>query len=240
MSEPEDIEGLAGEYVLGTLDPAERARLASQRARDPKLDAAIAMWERRLSPLDETTYEVEPPADMLARIEAAIGIGDGRQDPTAGADIAALTRRLGYWRSATVAAGGLAALLAIALIWSVAPWRDQPSTFVAVLQRDPASPAFVIEVNFASKLLTVRRVAAEKAPGKSYELWMIHDKLGAPKSLGVVADQGFTIRSAPVNYDPALVESATYAITLEPLGGSPTGAPSGAPLWTGKLVQTTP
>jgi anti-sigma-K factor RskA len=240
MSEPEDIEGLAGEYVLGTLDPVERARLASQRGRDPELDAAIAMWERRLSLLDETTYEVEPPADMLARIEAAIGIGDDRQDPTAGADIAALTRRLGYWRSATVAAGGLAALLAVALIWSVAPWRDQPSTFVAVLQRDPASPAFVIEVNFGSKLLTVRRVAAEKAPGKSYELWMIHDKLGAPKSLGVVADQGFTIRSAPVSYDPALVETATYAVTLEPLGGSPTGAPSGAPLWTGKLVQTTP
>ena len=235
MNDPEDIEGLAGEYVLGTLDPLERARLASQRARDPKLDAAIAMWERRLSPLDETTNDVEPPGDMLARIEAAIGIGDA-----AGADIAALTRRLGYWRSATVAAGGLAALLAVALIWSVAPWRDQPSTFVAVLQRDPASPAFVIEVNFASKLLTVRRVAAEKAPGKSYELWMIHDKLGAPKSLGVVADQGFTIRSAPVNYDPALVESATYAVTLEPLGGSPPGAPSGAPLWTGKLVQTTP
>ena len=89
MNDPEDIEGLAGEYVLGTLDPLERARLASQRARDPKLDAAIAMWERRLSPLDETTNDVEPPGDMLARIEAAFGIGDA-----AGADIAALTRRL--------------------------------------------------------------------------------------------------------------------------------------------------
>ena len=55
MSEPEDIEGLAGEYVLGTLDPAERARVASQRERDPELDAAITLWERRLSPLDETT-----------------------------------------------------------------------------------------------------------------------------------------------------------------------------------------
>ena len=59
MNDPEDIEGLAGEYVLGTLDPLERARLASQRARDPKLDAAIAMWERQLSPLDETTNDVD-------------------------------------------------------------------------------------------------------------------------------------------------------------------------------------
>jgi anti-sigma-K factor RskA len=240
MSEPEDIEGLAGEYVLGTLDPAERARVASQRERDPELDAAITLWERRLSPLDETTAAVEPPADMLARIEAAIGIAGSRQDRLADAEMGTLARRLGFWRGATFATGGLAALLAIALVWSSAPQREQSATFVAVLQRDPASPAFVIEVNFASKLLTVRRVSAEKKPGKSYELWMIHDKLGAPKSLGVVADQGFTIRSAPVNYDPALVESATYAVTLEPLGGSPTGAPSGAPLWTGKLVQTTP
>ena len=45
---------------------------------------------------------------------------------------------------------------------------------------------------------------------------------------------------ALAGYDPSVVESATYAVTLEPAGGSPTGAPTSAPLWTGKLVQATP
>jgi anti-sigma-K factor RskA len=88
--------------------------------------------------------------------------------------------------------------------------------------------------------LTVRPVAAQREPGKSYELWMIHAKLGAPKSLGVIADQGFTVRPALASYDSAVIEDATYAVTLEPQGGSPTGAPTSAPLWTGKLVQARP
>jgi anti-sigma-K factor RskA len=69
---------------------------------------------------------------------------------------------------------------------------------------------------------------------------MIHAKLGAPKSLGVIADQGFTVRPALASYDRTVIEDATYAVTLEPQGGSPTGAPTSAPLWTGKLVQARP
>jgi anti-sigma-K factor RskA len=109
-----------------------------------------------------------------------------------------------------------------------------------VLQKDAASPAFLVEVNLRSLVLTVRPVAAERQPGKSYELWMIQEKLGAPKSLGVIADRGFTVRPTLAAYEPAVIEDALFAVTLEPEGGSPTGAPTSAPLWTGKLVQATP
>jgi anti-sigma-K factor RskA len=109
-----------------------------------------------------------------------------------------------------------------------------------VLQKDAASPAFLVEVDLRSRLLTVRPVAAERQAGKSYELWLIHAKLGAPRSLGVIADQGFTVRPVLTRFDDAVVEDGTYAVTLEPEGGSPTGAPTSAPLWTGKLVQATP
>ena len=36
--------------------------------------------------------------------------------------------------------------------------------------------------------MTVRPVAAKHEPGKSYELWLVQDSLGAPKSLGVIDD----------------------------------------------------
>jgi anti-sigma-K factor RskA len=238
MTEDEDIEALAGEYVLGTLDAAERAGVAARRQREPVLDAAIEAWTRRLAPLDEAAPPVEPPAGLFARIEDAISAAS----PAAAAsgEIIDLTRRLRRWRASAFAGGAIAAGLALVILTQNLLRKTEPSSFVAVLQKDAASPAFLVEVDLASRLLTVRPVAAERAPNKSYELWIIHAKLGAPKSLGVVADQGFTVRPALVGFDSAVIEDATYAVTLEPQGGSPTGAPTSAPLWTGKLVQARP
>ena len=55
MSEMDDIDAIAGEYVLGTLDADERADVTARRAREPALDNAIRAWEQRLSPLDQVT-----------------------------------------------------------------------------------------------------------------------------------------------------------------------------------------
>ena len=245
MSEDEDIEALAGEYVLGTLDAAERAAVAARRQREPALDAAIEAWARRLAPLDERAPEVEPPPELFARIERAIAAtshGDAAEapPPAASGEIIDLTRRLRRWRAAAFGGGAIAAGLALFILAQGLFRQSEPTSFVAVLQKDAASPAFLVEVDLATRLLTVRPVAAQREPGKSYELWMIHAKLGAPKSLGVIADQGFTVRPALASYDRTVIEGATYAVTLEPQGGSPTGAPTSAPLWTGKLVQARP
>jgi anti-sigma-K factor RskA len=239
MSDQEDVEALAGEYVLGTLDGAERAAVAARRAREPALDAAILAWERRLAPLDESALVVEPPENLFARIKAEI---EGGQRP-ARTEVIDLSRSLRRWRAAALASGAVAAALAVGLLWQNILQNNRPpeaSNFVAVLQKDAVSPAFLVEVDLNSRVLTVRRVAAEGQPDKSYELWMIHDKLGTPKSMGVIADQGFTVRGALSGYDPSVVETAVYAITLEPRGGSPTGQPTSAPLWAGKMIRATP
>jgi len=237
MSEPEDIDALAGEYVLGTLDAAERAEVAARRLREPALDEAILAWEYRLAPLCEVTPEVAPEPSIWAGIQARLDARNaGREDPS----IADLTQRLKRWKTAAILSGAAAACLAISIVWRETVRPSPAENFVAVLQRDTESPAFIVEVDLRSRLMTVRPVAAGRQPGKSYELWLIHDSLGAPKSLGVVADQGFTVRAALTRYDQSVVEDGTYAITLEQAGGAPDGKPSGAPLWTGKLVQATP
>ena len=243
MSEHEDIEALAGEYVLGTLDAAERSAVTARREREPQLAAAIEAWERRLAPLVEAAEAVEPPGGLYARIEAEIAAQAGLAGAggsAAGAETADLARRLRRWRAAAFAGGALAAGLVLVILAQNLLRRPEPANFIAVLQKDAASPAFLIEVDLRSRILTVRPVAAEPRAGKSYELWIINAKLGAPRSLGVIANQGFTIRPALKDYDSSIVQSATFAVTLEPEGGSPTGAPTSAPLWTGRLVQATP
>ncbi len=231
-----DDDFAAAEYALGTLAADERATLAARRQREPELDAAIRAWEARLSPLAEAAPPITPPEDYLAAIEARIR----ERGPAASGDAELLTlrRRLARWRFAAIAASSLAALLAIGFAVRETTRRTVPHEYVAVLQKDAASPAFEVTVNLDRRELTVRPVAARTPPGKSYELWIIDPKLGAPRSLGVI---GETARAANLAaYDRAVLENATYAVTVEPPGGSPTGKPSGPPVFVGKLIPVGP
>ncbi|HEY8335436.1 MAG TPA: anti-sigma factor [Tardiphaga sp.] len=112
--------------------------------------------------------------------------------------------------------------------------------YVALLQTDGSSPAFILTVDAATKNFTVRKVGATQQPGKDYELWIVSDKLQRPRSLGVIGSNEFTTRAALAAYDPETVNQATYAVTVEPEGGSPTGSATGPIVFTGKLIETVP
>lgn len=121
-----------------------------------------------------------------------------------------------------------------------APPAPLPAQFVAVLQQNAAAPAFILTVDTATKNFTVRRVGATPEPGKSYELWLVSDKLQRPRSLGVIGGSDFTIRPSLSAYDNDTINRATYAVTIEPEGGSPTGVATGPIVYTGKLVESVP
>jgi anti-sigma-K factor RskA len=112
--------------------------------------------------------------------------------------------------------------------------------YVAVLQKEGGSPAFILTVDEATKNFTLRKVGAAAEPGKSFELWLISDKLPRPRSLGVIGGGEFTSRQVLASYDPETVRTATYAVTLEQAGGSPDGNPHSAPVFTGKLIEAVP
>ena len=112
--------------------------------------------------------------------------------------------------------------------------------YVAVLQKDGGSPAFILTVDAATKNFTVRKVGAAAEPGKSFELWLISDKLQRPRSLGVIGGADFTVRPVLSSYDTDTINTATYAVTVEQAGGSPDGNPHSAPVFTGKLIESVP
>jgi anti-sigma-K factor RskA len=112
--------------------------------------------------------------------------------------------------------------------------------YVAVLQKEGGSPAFILTVDGATKNFTVRKVGAAAEPGKSFELWLISDKLQRPRSLGVIGGGDFTARPVLSSYDADTINTATYAVTIEQAGGSPDGNPHSAPVFTGKLIEAVP
>jgi anti-sigma-K factor RskA len=232
----DEIDVLAGEYVLGTLDAAERTAVAARRRRQASLDAAIEAWEERLGPLTETLPAVAPAPGVWPSIEARL---DADAPEQVGAQrIVQLERSAQLWRRAAIAASALAACLLVAIGVREVMGPQTTKTYVAVFQKDDASPAFLLTVDLDTRVLSIRAVAAEPQPGKSYQLWIASDKLGpAPQSLGLIeAKAGITQREL-ARFDRALVEKATFGVSLEPAGGSPTGKPTG-PAFHAKLIET--
>jgi anti-sigma-K factor RskA len=121
-----------------------------------------------------------------------------------------------------------------------APPPVPSAQYVALLQRDGGSPAFILTVDAATKNFTVRKVGADAEPGKSFELWLISDRLPAPRSLGVIGGSDFTARPVLADFDSGTINAATFAVTVEQAGGSPDGKPHSAPVFTGKLIETVP
>jgi anti-sigma-K factor RskA len=177
------------------------------------------------------------------------------------ADVIYLAGRVGRWRRLTFAFGALAALLAAYIaVWQIAPdlipsqlrppaammatartpTRAPQDRLVAVLQQGPTPPAFLLTLDTQHRTLIVRRVSATPEAGRSYELWLIANRYPAPRSLGIVGNDEFTERPLPGNYDADTLRGASYAVSLEPAGGSKSGAPSGPVLFTGKAVESLP
>jgi anti-sigma-K factor RskA len=114
--------------------------------------------------------------------------------------------------------------------------------YVALLQGAAGGPAFILTVDGATKNFTVRKVGAPPIDAsKNYELWLISDKLqNRPRSLGVIGTTDFVARPLLAGYDSDVVNTATYAVTVEQSGGSPDGAPHSQPVFIGKLIETVP
>jgi anti-sigma-K factor RskA len=246
MTDQDDIDALAAEYVLGTLGSAERAAVAARRNIEPVLAAAIAAWEYRLGPLAIAGPSVDAPPGLLEKIEARIA-ANARQSTIAAptlpldftSNVIAMERRMKRWRTAAVAASALAASLVLVIGVREGLRPTEPRNFVAVLQKDAASPAFLLSVDLDTKQLSIRAVAPERQTDKSYQLWLVNPQLGNPRSLGLIQTSGFTGGTNLSIYERGVIEGATYAVSLEPPGGSPTGQPTGPVLYAGKLVQAT-
>jgi anti-sigma-K factor RskA len=200
--------------------------------------------------------DARPPAPLVAEVEAPAAAVDASH-------VIRLSAQARRWRNVatftTAIAAALVAMLAVQ-VWQpdLLPdgLRPKPRTelvqvrapappaasgqYVAVLQKDGGSPAFILTVDAATRNFTVRRVDATPEPGKSFELWLISDKLQRPRSLGVIGGDEFTARPVLSSYDTDTLNAATYAVTVEQAGGSPDGSPHSAPVFSGKLIEAVP
>ncbi len=233
MTESEDSDLLAAEYVLGTLDVAERVLTTSRIELDPPFARMVDQWQERLAPLVETIEPVPPPDHVLDELLVRLFGTSSIVDEVA---LARLRRRVRLWQGATAGCSAIAAALLAWIGLGGIGTSLKSEQFTAVLQRDAGAPAMVLSVDLKSRRLTVTSLASATPAGKSYQLWIINPAIGSPQSLGLVPASAAT-HELLTPYDPAVITDATYAVTVEPSGGSPTGQPSGTPILSGRLVS---
>jgi hypothetical protein len=117
MAEQEEIDGLAAEYALGSLDPTERRYVDLRKRTDSSLSAAIDVWEQRLVPLNERGVGIEPPAHLLDEILSRVLRQAPRQPEVA--EVEVLSRASGRRWALVAGASALAASLVLVIVWSV-------------------------------------------------------------------------------------------------------------------------
>jgi anti-sigma-K factor RskA len=218
MSEGRDLDLLAAEYVLGTLEGDEAAEARRLLASDPEFARAVRAWEQRLVPLAATVEPVPPPRELWERIATSTAA-------PATDNVVPLRRRVRFWQASTGVALAIAASLAAFIV------LRQPATpRVAVLAPPGGGATVMVATAEPNGVLVVRpNGSLTVSSDRDLELWALAKGETRPRSLGVLPAGGLQVAAA-------LAGDTQLMVSLEPRGGSPTGQPTGPVLYAGRLA----
>lgn len=223
-------EKLASEYVLGTLKGGARRRFEAWLKNDAALRRSVAEWQDRLHPLAQFSPAAQPSPQVWRAIETKLQLNSRR------AFWLGLREDLSFWRGLGMASTALVIVL-VSLLMSRQPEQIIPTAnYVATLTDDKAQPIAVVTGDIKHHQLIIK-VLAQQSIGadKSLELWAV-PKVGNPRSLGLVVENGIMTLQLPENTTPESVP--LLAVTLEPKGGSPNpNGPTGPIVFKGAWVQ---
>lgn len=210
---------LAAEYVLGVQSSVERAAL-TERVRDDRAFAKlVAQWEQRLAPLNDDYKPIAPPPGLKAALDA-------RLFPAQKSQASGLWNSLAFWRTLAVGGFALAALMIAPVLFTPKPETVALAPIVAPMQAETGEVRFVALYQPGSDEIRISRVKSEKGTDKDYELWLVDDG-GAPQSMGVLPDQAEVRLKVKPEYIAKINAGDAFAVSVEQIGGSPTGAPQG-------------
>ena len=222
---PQLIEELAAQYVLGTLHGRARRRFERVCARNAKALDAVRRWEDRLVDLLAGVVPVAPSAVVWDQIKFHVRRDRALRPKRVGATF-------GNWRFALAA--GIAALAIAFGLWTgfgpgnseqiATVWDQQQQLWSIEATRGRGE----LHVNAGDNLML--------DPARAYELWALPGAGAAPVSLGLMPKSGRWTLQLNETQRLALSRSKQIAISLEPPGGSPTGAPTGPVLFVADVA----
>lgn len=227
MSQKEDHKddaALAGEYVLHLLEEDERIAFEARLAVEPALRDLVCGWDESFVSMAGGIPPVTPPAMVKDKLQAALF-----------PDTVKPKRSLWSWLVGGVA---VAAVVVGAVLLTPSLLQDpsfEPTFTASVAATDGT---LVVAARFIAETgaLVLTREAGAARPGRVLELWLIAEGTDIPVSLGVLPAEADT----QIDMAPEIAErlaGGLLAISDEPPGGSPTGAPTGQVLAVGPVTN---
>lgn len=225
----EEDDLVAAEYVLGVLPADERAAVAGRIEAEPAFARLVEAWEAKLSPMADGFEEVAPPGAVREALQQRLF---GQAAPQQPGGLARMWQSVSVWRAATAAAA--AALLVLAAVTLMeAPAPDADERFVASLSGEGSEVHYFVVYDARTQDIGLSHVTGARPEGRDFELWVIDD--GQPHSLGVIPEGSSVHVAVGEALQAAIDDDAVFAITTEPPGGSPSGAPTGPVVAQGAL-----
>ena len=226
----------AAEFVLGTLPSQERRRLERDMQFHYALREKRYQWEARLAPLAEALPPIAPEPGVWDALAARI----------ADQKVTQLKRRnrwtAGWALAATAASSALAALLFLQprpepqiQIVERAVEPQQQRAYVALLKMADVDMHWTVSLNPEANQVQVRAggTPPEAAAALDTELWWLGPD--GPVSMGVIPKSGS--RTTPLPKPVTDLDNRQLAVSLEPRGGSPSGAPTGPVIAVGDVLR---
>ncbi|WP_293781105.1 anti-sigma factor [uncultured Oxalicibacterium sp.] len=227
----DDLQQLAGEYVLGTLPAPQRREIEQRMTYDATLRDAVAQWEARLHPLTSIPAEQPLPTTLWARIANSIQPASRSLD----SGWQRWWNDLRLWRLTT--AGSFAAALLLGILVLARPVVQEPKFMVVLVDPQGQTPGWIVQAKLEGQISLVP-LGQERVPAnKALQFWTKGDNWKGPVSLGLVKP-GQTAQ-IPLDHLPPMQPNQLFEITLEPESGSPIGRPTGPILYIGRAVKMT-
>ena len=226
MPEPDTA---AAELALGVLDGAERAAALRRMIAEPDFARDVERWRDHFALMLAGVAEQAAPAGVFDKVEARI---DGRAAPR--------RRTANLWKPTAIAASLAAlAMTAVALRPVEAPPALQAPraattpmiAAMALTDTDASQPAL-----YDADAGLVRMGPMLIPAGRAAQLWVIEGD-SAPKPLGTFRAVGAGSYVAEAKIGAVIARGTMLAISIEPIGGSPTGQPTGPVIASGLLTK---
>lgn len=217
------LDALIGEYMLGSLRGGARRRFERALREEPAVALRLRTLQQEFTPRYSEGIAEKPSAGGWQRLVRELNLSRHR---------APWYSRASFLRG--WALGATAALVLGVMFVTLRTTPDPTRIPIAQLAVKGAPPNVTAALSRDGGTLELRAARPMVAgPSQSYELWVIPQG-GTPISLAVLGqvDGALRVREA---HRGQLRKGAVLAITVEPLGGSPTGGPTGPVILSGAI-----
>jgi anti-sigma-K factor RskA len=237
LLQPERLERLSREYVLGTLTGRARRRFERLLAEAPLATRVVARWQQRFDVLAAGVPPVQPRDQVWQGLQQRLFKSREKPAPSLRARVQALL-------APRVLGGALAGVLMATVVLKLQPqWLELesrsdslPQSYVGLLINDAGQPALLASSRRHGRSITVKLLQPLAVPdGQVARLWAL-PREGEPFLVGMVPARGSATIALTDSAEKLFFNVGRLALTIEPVAAG-AAAPSTPFVASGHCVK---